>query len=94
MVTPVLRLSQTQQSTHRSLTALSDPRAYYLDQEAIKLLTQLLGQADRNNGLQKILYLKLNTLKPSQSPKVPQLAKKCGDNGAAVLQQVKGTDCI
>lgn len=68
--------------------------ACYLDQEAIKLLTQLLGQADRNSGLQKILYLRLNSLKPSPSPKVPQQARKCGEKVAAVLQQVKMTDCI
>lgn len=63
----------------------------YLDQEAIKLLTQLLGQADRNSGLQKILYLRLNSLKPSLRPKVPQQARKYGEKVAAVL---KRPDCI
>lgn len=67
-------------------------RAHYLDQEGIKLLTHLLGQADRNNGLQKIPHLRLNASKPSQSPKMPQQAKKCGENMAAV--EVKRTDCI
>lgn len=84
----------TEQTQVPNVAFQPQSRVYYLDQEAIKLLTQLLGQADRNKGLQKILYLRLNALKPSQSPKVPQQAKKCGENTAAVLQQVKRTDCI